>query len=221
MTLMVIEEKGFRIVEQKWGKQTLRVILPDWIIDATDHPRIKAYASIRTEEQIQGICLHQAGCHLGNRPERWKTVITHFGIPRDGSIILVNHPYTMPWASNYFVRRSISIEVGGNFRGLEGKGWTLWKGGGRRSVLNDGQVEACKKLIGWLLAECPRIRTLWAHRQTNPNKRGDPGEAIWRRIALPVIEDYGLDYDPNYTHPQSKGLKIPQQWDPERATAKY
>jgi hypothetical protein len=57
------------------------------------------------------------------------------------------------------------------------------------------------------------LEFIWAHRQTSPKRRGDPGQELWQRVvleyAVPVL---GLKTEPRAVW--NKGRPIPLAWDP-------
>ncbi len=190
---------------------------PNHIIDVTnDHKVTHAYSRPRSIERITAIVLHQTACHLGTRVKRWHTLPAHVGVTRDGQIIWVNKFETVMWHANWFNMFSIGVEIDGNFRGVESKAWTRWKGGGRRSILGNVQLQAARQAMSWICEEVKRlggeITHVLAHRQTSKNRRGDPGEAIWTGVGLWAQDELGLKNDPKYT--KGSGLVIPKEWDP-------
>jgi N-acetyl-anhydromuramyl-L-alanine amidase AmpD len=202
---------------------------PSWLIDTTGaHPIRNAYKTPRKLSDITAIVLHQTACHLGERVKRWHSVPAHIGVTPKGKVILINKLETVCWHANYFNRFSVGIEVDGNFRGVEDRPGTLWKGGGRRSKLTDEQEIWARAAVVWICDEVARhggkVTDILAHRQTSENRRGDPGEAIWKRIGLWAQEDSELTLrklcrnDPNYT--KGSGLPIPREWD-ERSEHAY
>ena len=191
---------------------------PDWLIDETErHPVRNAYKTPRKLTDITAIVLHQTACHLGERPGRWHSVPAHIGVTRKGKVILINRLQTVCWHANYFNRFSVGIEIDGNFRGIESKPGTLWKGGGRRSRLSAEHVEASRRAVDWICQEVAngggRVETILAHRQTSKNRRADPGQAIWKTCGLwAQVPPQNLNNDPDYV--KGSGLPIPKEWDP-------
>lgn len=57
------------------------------------------------------------------------------------------------------------------------------------------------------------LEFIWAHRQTSPKRRGDPGQELWKRVvleyAVPVL---GLKTDTQAVW--NNGRPIPLAWDP-------
>lgn len=195
---------------------------PGWLIDTTrSHPIRNAYKKPRKLSDITAIVLHQTACHLGERVKRWHSVPAHIGVTKGGKVILINKLETVCWHANYFNRFGVGIEVDGNFRGVEDRPGTLWKGGGRRSMLTEEQETWARAAVVWICDEVAahggKVTDILAHRQTSENRRGDPGEAIWKRIGLWAQEDSEFTLrklcknDPNYT--KGSGLPIPKEWD--------
>lgn len=189
---------------------------PSWLIDTTDdHPVRNAYKTPRKLTDITAIVLHQTACHLGERVKRWHSVPAHIGVTHNGKVILINRLETVCWHANYFNRFSVGIEVDGNFRGVEDKAWTLWKGGGRRSMLPIEQIGRTQMAIEWILHEVAahggRVTNILAHRQTSKNRRADPGETIWKQCGRWAQNVADLENDVDYT--KGSGLPIPKEWD--------
>lgn len=191
------------------------------LIDATgDHPGRKRKGN-RAWGQINGIVLHQTGCMLSSRVRRWHAVAAHFGIPktRDPKIIYMNPMTTIMWHANSFNKRTVGIEISGNFEGVDGKPRTCWKGGGGPHRSTDAQLEAARRCVKWICEEVARhggeVRHIYAHRQASRTRRADPGSRVWIEAGLWSKAELGLDDGgPGYT--EGSGLPIPREWDPER-----
>ena len=55
------------------------------------------------------------------------------------------------------------------------------------------------------------ISSIYAHRQSNGTKRSDPGEGLWREVALWGVRELGLSTIPTAT--TGDGVPIPREWD--------
>jgi hypothetical protein len=93
-------------------------------------------------------------------------------------------------------------------------------------------VDAACDALTWMVEEgyaagMP-LEHIWAHRQSNKNRRADPGEELWKRVvlgyAVPVL---GLRVQ-NVRRLQSKsrksrgwGRRIPHQWDEAHGLGEY
>lgn len=198
---------------------------PNWLYDVTmDHPVRNAYSYRRKLSKIDSIVLHQTGCNLSERLKRWHFIRCHFGITRLGKVIKVNTLDVIVHASNWFNHRSIAFEISGNFRGVESRPGTLWKGGGRRHVLTSAQLTSARRAVDLCCNDVAKaggkIKYVFGHRQANANKRSCPGELIWRNVGLWAQQELGLVNDVDYVHPKSSGIPIPREWD-ERSSHKY
>ncbi len=79
-------------------------------------------------------------------------------------------------------------------------------------------VAVAQQTIRWICDQVPGVRVIVAHRQASADRRNDPGEAIWKRIASPARAELGLVTPDAFT--LGDGLPIPSAWD-ERAKARY
>jgi len=172
----------------------------------------------RAWSSIRGVTLHQTGVRLSNAPLRWDTVHAHAGITEDGTAILVNDPTVVAPHGNGLNGSTIGIEICGNFRGIEEKPGTHWRGGGEATSLSDAQKAALEELFAWLAGEFERHgatwRTVHAHRQASASREADPGSKVWHEIAMPWMQRLGAtDGGPKFK--VGKGRTIPKQWNPD------
>lgn len=126
--------------------------------------------------------------------------------------------------------RSLGFETDGLYSGLDDDPSTTPKREdldttwGRRepSILTAQIVETAIAGLTWLVtaarAEGMPIRYLFAHRQSSPNRRPDPGEGPWREIGIEAAKRLGLEVLPDLV--VTGGRPLPRSWDP-RATAGY
>ena len=105
------------------------------------------------------------------------------------------------------------------------------------------QTEAAKDMMRFFIREVARhggkIKYIHAHRQTSKTRRSDPGELIWKSIAVPIMREFDLTFgwdgvaQEDFAVPDKKhrigrhcwttrgpGKPIPREWD-DNATAKY
>lgn len=199
-------------------------IEPDYIttdighlVDRRDlHPRPKLYKCKRPWSQIVGVTLHQTGCNMPQNPAGWDRLNAHIGITQEGVAILVNDPTDFIWHAQGLSKNTIGIEIEGNYYGIDGDERTLWKGGGGPHHLNPEMLKALEDVRMWLVEQFAfhgsRLQYLYAHRQSAKSRIGDPGEEIWKSVALPWSEKTkGLG-----TYPVNKvgtGRQIPKEWD--------
>jgi N-acetyl-anhydromuramyl-L-alanine amidase AmpD len=184
------------------------------------HDRPKHYARKRRWSDIVGVTLHQTGCNMPQKPSSWKRLNAHIGITQEGLVVLVNDPTDMIWHAQGLSKRTIGIEIEGNYQGVAGNNNTLWKGGGGPHFLNDNMLCALQELLGWLTSEFSHNGVEWqsifAHRQSSDARRGDPGSDIWQRVAMSWAESLGLkdEYDGGPYYCIGSGSAIPQLWNP-------
>ena len=195
----------------------------------------KARRKPRKLEKITTVVLHQTGVEFGVGKKavekygrrkalhrRFYDVACHSAALLNGDVLLVN-----PWeryvlhghASNRF---SIGIEIEGLYPGLEDNPKTV---SGKRdpTVLGNRIIGAARKAVQVSVEQaralgCP-ITKIAAHRQYHGSRISDPGEGIWREVALWAVAtlDLSIDYDyakQNKDNPRKSGRRIPRGWDP-------
>lgn len=178
----------------------------------------------RKWSKITGVCLHQTAVVLGERPGRWASLGAHVGVTRSGKVIWVHDFNQIVYHGNRWNTGTVGIEIDGGYCGVEGDEKTFWAGGPLKSPLEleDSTVNAARAAIRWIYDSVARnggqIKVIVAHRQSSMSRRNDPGEAIWRRVALPMVNELGLDrakYDggPGFV---IGGRPIPGVWDETR-----
>lgn len=183
--------------------------------------------------QIDSIVLHQTGCvfkYPSGSCAIWHNVPIHVGVPRSrnelGKFIKVNELQDLLWHAQGLSRRSIGIEIEGNFPGLAGNRKTWWsKGGGPHKLLPE-QVEAARAAIDWIIesvnAASPEpIKYIFAHRQASINRIADPGEEIWKTVGLWAIEKYNLWTGDTKTWSTGNGYSLPDEWTGEENGVGY
>lgn len=186
---------------------------------------------------VKGITLHQTATVLGEKPSRWKNVACHLGFPASGAMILVNPLEWVVWHGNAFNEKDVGFEIDGHFAGVEtydeetGE-WTpnlktYWKPASKpdRKPLSvtEAQVESVLAGIKWVIDEVERhggkLEYIHAHRQSSKSRTSDPGEKVWKLIALEAQKRWGLkDGGPTF---KLGGTTIPEEWNPEYAGSKY
>jgi len=185
--------------------------------DLHDHPKL--YKCARYASTIDTIALHQCGCKMPLLPGGWDRLNAHIGITRDGLVIIANDFLDWIWHAQGLSRRSIGIEIAGNFPGLMDKPRTLWKGGGGPHSLTDGQRAAIPAAMEFIRHEAARlgfkIKHIMAHRQATSSRIADPGEQIWKVIGLPLQVQLDATDGGNDFH-TGNGRPIPNEWDPRR-----
>lgn len=127
--------------------------------------------------------------------------------------------YPLDWYvyhANRFNRKTLGLEIEGKFPGLTDDLSTLWKGS--PTVVTRGRIEAAHAALSYLVEDGRKmgmpIKYLYAHRQSKGMRRSDPGEELWRKVAL----EYGVPVLGLETRPLvaiATGKPIPKEWDPQ------
>ena len=183
----------------------------------------------RSWTSTTGITLHQTACRLGLRPDRWKTVGAHFGVMRNGAVVQMHKIPSIVAHGQGWNTRCVGIEVDGLYRGLESDPNTVWDDPStpfreKADRLDPVVAEATRALIRYICSEVERnhgaIRALVAHRQSRATRENDPGESIWRQVALPIHAELGLT-DGGIGFTLGGGKPIPEDWDPRCKGYRY
>lgn len=182
----------------------------------------------RDWSKVTGICLHQTACVLGERPGRWDTIGCHVGVTRGGQVIWLHDFNKLVVHGNQWNSQTVGIEIDGMYEGVEGDIKTFWRPKDQPNLQpqrpTDVQIEAVCDLVRFIHSEVARnggqIKALVSHRQASENRRNDPGSAIWKRVALPMSAELGLnDGGPGFK--LSTGYPNPESWDPTRKGYRY
>lgn len=175
----------------------------------------------RDPKTITGICVHQTAVVFGAssaavlaakgdrdlaRHRRALGVHAHATAFQDGTGVLAYQLPSYVFHGNGLNAESIGLEIEGAYDGKAD----------RREV-PDGAVSAARELLARIVDEGRKagmpLTHIWAHRQSSPSRRGDPGAELWRRVvleyAVPVL---GLETQPGRTW--GEGRPIPREWDP-------
>ncbi len=108
---------------------------------------------------------------------------------------------------------TLGIEVDGLYAGVEDDPRTVW-GDKPPTAWTDEMARAVFAMVEWLLAEARGagmdIRFIYAHRQSSATRRADPGELIWRTVALRAVTELGLRMEPKRVW--GSGLPLPAAW---------
>lgn len=182
----------------------------------------------RDPAKIDGIVIHQTACVFGASPghdrhERAFGVACHALAFNDGTAIIANPLRWLVWHGNGFNDRSLCLECEANARGLMGDSRTVQ---GREAAptieLIESSREALRALVELGRAEGMPLRYIWAHRQSSPTRRSDPGEELWRRVvleyAVPVlglVTEPALTLESKSAKSKGHGRPIPLAWDPD------
>jgi hypothetical protein len=89
---------------------------------------------------------------------------------------------------------------------------------GKNQTVTPELVKAAQDAIRWICqtvaAHGGKVVNLYAHRQTAGSRRADPGEEIWKQVALPMMAELSLS-DGGPTFKIDNGRVIPEAWNPE------
>tara|TARA_Y100000310_G_scaffold267837_2_gene280110 strand:- start:21283 stop:22146 length:864 start_codon:yes stop_codon:yes gene_type:complete len=159
---------------------------------------------------------------------RWRKMAIHYiatAGKKSKGYWLHDVDYRMGHAQN-FNSRSIGIETEGYFAGIEGDLKTFWKPKSKPNrqpmTPSDEQILALKDIIRHAYKEATKkgmeIKYIGAHRQSYGIKTSDPGEYIWRNVAIPMMEELGLKTAPVCWHHKYPGKPIPEAWGGKKGT---
>lgn len=190
--------------------------------------------AMRKPERINGIVVHQTACVFGVSKRLLKRsggnadlavarrgleVACHALAFRRGFFMAshdlalhVNH-------ANGLNSRTLGLEIEGFYPGLE-KERRKARGSDRKlTKLNEQTIETGRAALRWLVEEGRAagmpIRYLYAHRQSSPTRRADPGEELWRAIAPWAVENLELElrHDQTLATKKGDGRPVPKAWD--------
>lgn len=182
---------------------------------------------VRSWSDINGVTIHQTGCNMPSKPSSWGRLNAHFGITKEGLVIFANDPKKFIWHAQGLSKSTIGIEIEGNYQGLMNDPKTLWSGGGPAATLNPEMYFAIEQLFVLLEWMFKANKKQWwfvhGHRQSAKSRIADPGEEIWKGVALPWMarlnkkwfdenRDGGNDFS------LGSGRRIPKDWSPRRAS---
>ena len=191
----------------------------------------------RDVKNVEGIVLHQTAVEFsvssrqlelagGDRDRalanRGLDVACHAIAFRSG-IFVATHPLDVHVNhGNGLNASSLGLEIDGRYSGLVDDPGTVaredlrttWKGD--PTLLTDLTVRTARDALRWLVEEGRRqgmpIRKLWAHRQSSATRRSDPGEELWKAVALWGAQELGLTLEQHKTW--GDGRPVPAAWDP-------
>ena len=210
----VVDDGELALVQQVYGSIGQAIPLPGRnFFDLRKESDRRHIIGRRTWQEIIGITLHQCAVDFGHeKPERWDTLAAHVGISLEGNVHWVfDFEHIVPHG-NELNKPTIGIEFEGAFPGI-----VALRGPGRMQSPTPAQVQAGHEAIPWICAVCAahnsKLTKLYAHRQTATTRRGDPGEELWKLVALPMQEKLGLSDDgPDFKI--DNGRTIPRDWNP-------
>lgn len=192
----------------------------------------------RAPDKITAIVLHQTACLMGEKPDRYLNTGAHYVCTRGGQRIWLHDEDQRIVSADGFNARGVSIECDGIYPGDDSTPALAlamtWDDPTTKireqpmvptSALVAAGRETCRAIIRRTAARGGRIKFLFAHRQSSETRRDDPGAALWRLVAMPIIEEFGLNetvVDPvnpkrNFdaiTFKVDDGRTIPACWNP-------
>lgn len=212
--------------------------VPTVVIDKGGVKTRRAYnPAHRTWLETQGITLHQTACDMGERAERYDTMGAHWGVLRSGRIIRLCDNDRVVYHGNGWNARCVGIEVNGLYAGQEDDPDTA-QDEALRSTWDDPSTPTrekpqqvtpqsmlslrmlCRFIAYDIASHGGVLRVMGAHRQSSPDRRNDPGEAIWKQAAIPLMGELGLS-DGGVGFKLNGGRPIPQVWDPRHSGTAY
>ena len=153
-------------------------------------PRLASGAQDITN--IQGVTLHQMGCTiLPHNAERLGRINAHFLVLKDGVVIFLHDPRHFIWHGQGLSYFTMGIEIEGNYAGIEGQPWTVWKpqkfGGPDKlsPAMLEGFANLRLYLKAWFFRQEMRWTCVMAHRQATENRPWCPGQEIWQKVGEP------------------------------------
>lgn len=178
---------------------------------------------------VKGICLHQTACDMGERSARYDTIGAHVVVTRSGSVLWIHDFDRLIVHGNGWNTQCVGIEINGLFEGIAGDPRTLWddpstpaRERGMQPTLE--QLGASCQAIRWICDIVRRrggqVHALVSHRQASANRRNDPGSAIWKSVALPMMAELKLT-DGGLGFKIGSGYPNPEAWDPSRKGIPY
>jgi hypothetical protein len=208
------------------------------VFDVTKEHELNPMKAKRTPRALSGITtilLHQTGIKFGVTKSalekfgmrtalhrRFYDVACHVAALTNGDVLYVN-----PWEryvlhGNSSNRFSIGIEIEGLYSGIVGDPKTV-AGGGTPNSLTPTSIAAARRAVKFSVEEgrklgCP-ITQIAAHRSFHGSRVSDPGQEIWKEVALWAVAELKLTIDYDLAVKSKKearldGRRIPREWDP-------
>lgn len=166
-------------------------------------PIISRYGARRPLAAINAVMLHQMGFDRGNDPAAYDSVIAHFIVLRDGTIVQLRSEETL--LNDAHARASIHIEFASFGASGLATAEDIQRLGRAAIAPTWRELEAGRQLVRHLWAR-HRIRFIYAHRQFNLGGRPNcPGPHIWNNVGEWACYSLGLTSE-GAPHP------IPDSW---------
>lgn len=196
--------------------------------------KLERYTPVRRPWlEVTGVTLHQTACNMGERIERYDTIGAHFAVLRSGRVLRMCDEDRIVYHAQGWNNRCVGIEVDGLYAGREDDPRTVhdealastWDDPStptreKPMQVTDAAMRSTRMLVRWIAWRVAQhngtLRVLCAHRQSSESRPNDPGEAIWRAVALPLHLELGLsDGGPGFKI--GDGRAIPREWDGTRS----
>lgn len=185
------------------------------------HGKLERYEPAgRSWSETRGVTLHQTACNMGERIARYDSIGAHFVVLRSGRVLRMADCNSVVFHGNGWNAQCVGIEVDGLYAGIEGRLDTVWDDPSTPvrempQTVSPEALLATRNLVRWIAHDVARnggkLEVLCAHRQSSTDRRNDPGEAIWKAVALPLhaelrLTDGGVGF-------KLGGYAIPEAWD--------
>ena len=152
------------------------------------------------DEAAQRMALHQ----------RFWTVPYHWVSLRNGDVLHNNQISRHTYHGNGGNGPLIGVSLEGNYPGLE-KNRTK-----KHSGMDAFVIETARAGLRLAVTEGRNdgepVETLYAHRQYSDGRVGDPGEAWWKEVGIPMAKELVLERKVSFKH--GSGNEICNEWDP-------
>lgn len=169
---------------------------------------------VRDPKTIDAVVLHQTACSIGPAADdkrRKRRVLEwpyHAVAYSDGDTVLAHDVRLYTYHANALNKRSLGFAVEGEFPAFIGQELA------RHSAYTEGQADGARRGLKRLVedaraAGCP-IKYVLAHRQSSPNRTGDPGQ-YWFRLLFRFARDE-LGLEPLASLTVGGGNTIPPAW---------
>lgn len=153
-------------------------------------PILSRFGTRRPLTAVNAVVLHQMGFDRGDRPDQYDTVIAHFAVLRDGTVLQLRPIEAL--LNDAHARASLHIEFA-SF-GAEGLATSeeIADGTAGSRVPTWAEVEAGRQLVRHLWSR-HALRYVYAHRQFNLHGRPNcPGPHIWYNVGHWAAVSLGL-----------------------------
>jgi hypothetical protein len=179
----------------------------------------------REWKNVKGITLHQMAVHI-QKPETCINIPCHGSVIKNADIVLLNDPNLIMSHGHALNKWDIGVEISGREPGVIGEPKSFGLSKDERAAgktyddlfrpVSERQIQAaihlCEYYINLVAEHGGKIEFIHAHRQGDDSRVSDPGEKIWKGVAIPLMKKYGLSCGPIGWR-VGDGTPIPQIWD--------